>query len=231
MFSDQCHLCFEELHITHIFILGAGLGVSPAVSNPQLNAQDKIKTEGDALDRVSQCSNDSRRQSEIPPFIQSSASDPPDTWSALAGQMWDNFMTGYTGGAGSEPNSKSNSLSHQGAPNKSLFELLEDFYSNLPKRPPGAIAMEIIMTSCSRCLYCNSVLYDEEIMSGWTAEDSNLNTKCAFCDRMVVPFLTIQVVDFRTRSLSSMENLMTPAQSLECLRYILIWIFVLTPNN
>ena len=178
--------------------------------------------EGDALDRVSQCSNDSRRQSEIPPFIQPSTSDPPDTWSALAGQMWDNFMTGYTGGAGSEPNSKSNSLSHQGAPNKSLFELLEDFYSNLPKRPPGAIAMEIIMTSCSRCLYCNSVLYDEEIMSGWTAEDSNLNTKCAFCDRMVVPFLTIQVVDFRTRSLSSMETLMTPAQSLECLRYILI---------
>ena len=187
--------------------------------------------EGDALDRVSQCSNDSRRQSEIPPFIQTSISDPPDTWSALAGQMWDNFMTGYTGGAGSEPNSKSNSLSHQGAPNKSLFELLEDFYSNLPKRPPGAIAMEIIMTSCSRCLYCNSVLYDEEIMSGWTAEDSNLNTKCAFCDRMVVPFLTIQVVDFRTRSLSSMETLMTPAESLEGLRYILTWIFVQTSEQ
>ena len=102
---------------------------------------------------------------------------------------------------------------------KSIFELLEDFYSNLPKRPPGPIAMEIIMTSCSRCLSCNAILYDEEIMSGWTAEDSNLNTKCAFCNRMVVPFLTIRVVDFRTRSLSVMANLMTPAASLETLRY------------
>jgi hypothetical protein len=54
-------------------------------------------------------------------------------------------------------------------------------------------------------------------MSGWTAEDSNLNTKCAFCNRMVVPFLTIRVVDFRTRSLSIMANLMTPAASLETL--------------
>lgn len=175
------------------------------------------------MDRVSQCSTDSRRQSEIPHFSQSTTIDPPDTWSALTGQWWDQFWSGYTGGGGSDPNSKSNSLSNQ-QPNvsstKSIFELLEDFYSKLPKRPPGVIAMEVIMTSCSRCLYCNSILYDEEIMSGWTAEDSNLNTKCAFCDRMVVPFLTIRVVDFRTRSVSVMANLMTPAASLETLRYV-----------
>ena len=200
--------------------------MSPAVSNPHLNATDRLKVDlVDGSDRVSQCSNDSRRQSEIPHFSQSAGTDSADTWSALAGQMWDTFMTGYTGGGGgSDPNSKSNSLSNQqqSLPTRSIFELLEDFYSKLPKRPPGPVAMEIIMTSCSRCLYCNSVLYDEEIMSGWTAEDSNLNTKCAFCDRMVVPFLTIQVVDFRTRSLVAMKNFMTPAQSIETLRYLII---------
>ena len=199
---------------------GIGLGVSPAGSNQYLNATDRLKVDSvDCPDRVSQCSNDSRRQSEVPHYAQSS--DPTDTWSALAGQMWDNFMTGYTGtGGGSEPNSKTNSLSNQQGhvPTRSVFEILEDFYSKLPKRPAGPVAMEIIMTSCSRCLYCSSILYDEEIMSGWTAEDSNLNTKCTFCGRMVVPFLTIQVVDFRTRSLLAMRELMTPAQSLETLR-------------
>ena len=130
-----------------------GLGVSPAVSNQYLNAtSERLKVDGDCVDRVSQCSNDSRRQSEAPVFPQSGASDPPDTWSALAGQMWDNLMTGYTGGGGSsDPNSKSNSLSNQQQqlPTRSIFELLEDFYSKLPKRPPGPVAMEIIMTSCT----------------------------------------------------------------------------------
>ena len=198
-----------------------GIGVSPAGSNQYLNATDRLKADSvDCPDRVSQCSNDSRRQSEVPFFPQSS--DPAETWGALAGQMWDNFMTGgtfYTGG-GSEPNSKTNSLPNQqgNVPTRSVFEILEDFYSKLPKRPAGPVAMEIIMTSCSRCRYCSSILYDEEIMSGWTADDSNLNTKCTFCDRMVVPLLTIQVVDFRTRSLVAMKELMTPAQSLETLR-------------
>jgi hypothetical protein len=66
--------------------------------------------------------------------------------------------------------------------------------------------MQLQMTSCSRCLYCQGILYDEEIMSGWTAEDSNLNTKCPFCERMVVPFLTIRVVDFRTRPCIEKES-------------------------
>ncbi len=42
-------------------------------------------------------------------------------------------------------------------------------------------------------------MYDEEIISGWTAEDSNLNTKCSFCSRMMVPFLTIYVHDRRNK--------------------------------
>ena len=43
-------------------------------------------------------------------------------------------------------------------------------------------------------------------MSGWTAEDSNLNTKCLSCERMVVPFLTIRVIDFRTKPMNNDED-------------------------
>jgi hypothetical protein len=39
------------------------------------------------------------------------------------------------------------------------------------------IALQVIMTTCSKCHNCASVLYDEEIMAGWVPEDSNLNTK------------------------------------------------------
>lgn len=39
------------------------------------------------------------------------------------------------------------------------------------------VALQIVMTTCSKCHNCNSILYDEEIMAGWTPEDSNLNTK------------------------------------------------------
>lgn len=39
------------------------------------------------------------------------------------------------------------------------------------------VAVEIIMTTCSRCFTCLSLLYDEEIMEGWSADESNLNTQ------------------------------------------------------
>ena len=39
------------------------------------------------------------------------------------------------------------------------------------------VAMEVEMSSCSRCTRCHRLIYDEEIMAGWTAEDSNLNTR------------------------------------------------------
>ncbi|KFM69758.1 DENN domain-containing protein 4C, partial [Stegodyphus mimosarum] len=38
-------------------------------------------------------------------------------------------------------------------------------------------AIEISMTTCSRCFTCCSLLYDEEIMEGWSADESNLNTQ------------------------------------------------------
>jgi hypothetical protein len=41
----------------------------------------------------------------------------------------------------------------------------------------GPIGLAIRMYTCSTCHGCKAVLYDEEIMSGWSPEDSNLNTK------------------------------------------------------
>ncbi len=41
-------------------------------------------------------------------------------------------------------------------------------------------------------------MYDEEIIAGWSADDSNLNTKCAFCTKMMVPHLTVKIVDLRS---------------------------------
>ena len=41
---------------------------------------------------------------------------------------------------------------------------------------------------------CGGVLFDEEIMAGWSPEDSNLNTVCAWCQQRTVPTISIQVL-------------------------------------
>jgi len=119
-----------------------------------------------------------------------------ETWSAFTGQLWDQLW----GSAAIDPNSKSNSLSNKANPAKRMFEAFEEFHSRLPKSFIHQVALEVLLTSCSKCLNCNSVLYDEEILAGWSAEDSNLNTRCRFCGKFVVPFLTIWVRDFRASS-------------------------------
>uniref|UniRef100_A0A8C8RFS2 DENN domain containing 4B n=1 Tax=Pelusios castaneus TaxID=367368 RepID=A0A8C8RFS2_9SAUR len=62
-----------------------------------------------------------------------------------------------------------------------------------PKLPP----VEILLSSCSLCQTCGSLVHDEEVMAGWTPDDSNLNTSCPFCARPFVPFLSIQIQDFQ----------------------------------
>ena len=59
------------------------------------------------------------------------------------------------------------------------------------------MAIRVVITSCSRCRMCGAVLFDEEIMAGWTPEDRNFNTKCVFCERLTVPSLTCTVTDYR----------------------------------
>uniref|UniRef100_A0A8C6EE53 DENN domain containing 4C n=1 Tax=Microcebus murinus TaxID=30608 RepID=A0A8C6EE53_MICMU len=58
-------------------------------------------------------------------------------------------------------------------------------------------AMEVLMSSCSQCRACGALVYDEEIMAGWTADDSNLNTTCPFCKSNFLPLLNIEFKDLR----------------------------------
>ncbi|CAM4694413.1 unnamed protein product [Caretta caretta] len=62
-----------------------------------------------------------------------------------------------------------------------------------PELPP----VEIRLSSCSRCQACGSLVHDEEVMAGWTPDDSNLNTSCPFCARPFVPLLSIEIQDFQ----------------------------------
>lgn len=76
----------------------------------------------------------------------------------------------------------------------------------VPPRPPPATAVgadgatatrQVLLSSCSRCQGCGALVYDEEVMAGWTSDDSNLNTTCPFCSRSFVPFLSIEIQDFQ----------------------------------
>ncbi|XP_024918887.1 DENN domain-containing protein 4C isoform X2 [Cynoglossus semilaevis] len=58
-------------------------------------------------------------------------------------------------------------------------------------------ALEVLMSSCSQCRSCEALVYDEEIMAGWTADDSNLNTNCPFCRTAFLPLLHVEFHDLR----------------------------------
>ncbi|XP_065497385.1 C-myc promoter-binding protein isoform X4 [Caloenas nicobarica] len=78
-------------------------------------------------------------------------------------------------------------------------------------------AMEVLISSCSRCRTCDCLVHDEEIMAGWTADDSNLNTTCPFCGNLFLPFLSIEIRDLRRpgryflKSSPSTENMQIPS--------------------
>uniref|UniRef100_A0A8C2B3J7 DENN/MADD domain containing 4A n=1 Tax=Cyprinus carpio TaxID=7962 RepID=A0A8C2B3J7_CYPCA len=55
------------------------------------------------------------------------------------------------------------------------------------------ITLNMRMSSCSRCNTCESLVYDEEIMAGWTADDSNLNSTCPFCGSPFLPLLNVDI--------------------------------------
>nr|XP_023409759.1 DENN domain-containing protein 4B isoform X5 [Loxodonta africana] len=71
-------------------------------------------------------------------------------------------------------------------------ERLSDTAGSL--QPPS---LEILLSSCSLCRACDSLVYDEEIMAGWAPDDSNLNTTCPFCACSFVPLLSVQTLDSR----------------------------------
>ncbi|XP_056401533.1 DENN domain-containing protein 4B isoform X2 [Hyla sarda] len=68
-------------------------------------------------------------------------------------------------------------------------------------RGEDAPAVEVLLSSCSQCPACHSLIYDEDIMAGWTSDDSNLKTVCTFCGQNFVPFLNIKITDLQRQPL------------------------------
>ncbi|CAM9121703.1 unnamed protein product, partial [Bubo scandiacus] len=75
------------------------------------------------------------------------------------------------------------------------------------QEPP---AVEVLLSSCSRCQGCGALVYDEEVMAGWTSDDSNLNTTCPFCARSFVPFLSIEIQDFQLPPSAAKDGSLPP---------------------
>lgn len=122
--------------------------------------------------------------------------DQPDSWSNFTGQIWDQLWS-YSYEKYMAQQQPSSNLNQGPQSLKSFYDLFEELYERMPSDIAAPTAMILAMTSCSQCKTCGSILYDEEIIAGWTAEDSNLNTRCPFCMKMMVPFLTIEVTDHR----------------------------------
>uniref|UniRef100_A0A3B5MTA2 DENN/MADD domain containing 4A n=1 Tax=Xiphophorus couchianus TaxID=32473 RepID=A0A3B5MTA2_9TELE len=69
---------------------------------------------------------------------------------------------------------------------KGVAEKASRLYSRLSSQTS---LTQVMMSSCSLCKTCDCLVYDEEIMAGWTADDSNLNSTCPFCGTAFLPFL------------------------------------------
>ncbi|XP_016411455.1 C-myc promoter-binding protein-like [Sinocyclocheilus rhinocerous] len=67
-------------------------------------------------------------------------------------------------------------------------------------------AVKVRMSSCSRCNTCESLVYDEEIMAGWTADDSNLNSTCPFCGSPFLPLLNVDIRDLGDQERSPSQD-------------------------
>ncbi|KAG7999459.1 C-myc promoter-binding protein, partial [Nibea albiflora] len=72
-------------------------------------------------------------------------------------------------------------------------------------QPTPNYTIEVLMSSCSLCKTCDCLVYDEEIMAGWTANDSNLNSTCPFCGTAFLPFLNVEIKDLRPQGRSAKE--------------------------
>ncbi|XP_074094810.1 DENN domain-containing protein Crag isoform X2 [Cotesia typhae] len=93
----------------------------------------------------------------------------------------------------------------------SLCELAECMYPKGSREFEDRLAVELVISSASRCHHCLAILYDEEIMAGWQPEDSNLNTVCQFCDKATVPLLTVTILDYRYNESEKINDPLTGA--------------------
>ena len=55
-------------------------------------------------------------------------------------------------------------------------KMLDDVIFGLPLGLQPDTALEAVIGTCHQCVKCGRYLYDEDILAGWTADDSNLNT-------------------------------------------------------
>ncbi|XP_047996202.1 DENN domain-containing protein Crag isoform X3 [Leguminivora glycinivorella] len=75
-----------------------------------------------------------------------------------------------------------------------LSHLPDNLYPQQADNPNSSPTVTAHMSSCSQCHQCYALLYDEDIMAGWAADDSNLNTRCTACGRHTVPLLSVQIM-------------------------------------
>uniref|UniRef100_A0A669EPI1 DENN/MADD domain containing 4A n=1 Tax=Oreochromis niloticus TaxID=8128 RepID=A0A669EPI1_ORENI len=94
---------------------------------------------------------------------------------------------------------------------KGVAEKASRLYSRLSSQTS---LTQVLMSSCSLCKTCDCLVYDEEIMAGWTANDSNLNSTCPFCGTAFLPFLNVEIKDLRPHN-GAAESSAAPAQKRE----------------
>ena len=117
----------------------------------------------------------SRRESSVLP----DASDEFLLPSALTHNSWMTLLSGST----------------HDVTSSATGQMFESFHAGAGWEAQGPYCLGVSITSCSKCHNCHTVLYDEEIMAGWSADHSNLNTRCRYCERLTVPELTITLYD------------------------------------
>lgn len=88
-----------------------------------------------------------------------------------------------------------------------FFDVIEKNYKeSLIPYHLTPIVLKIHITSCNRCQSCSSILFDEEIMEVWSADDSNLNAQCCICSTKFVPSLTISIRVLDRESLDKQQS-------------------------
>ena len=69
-----------------------------------------------------------------------------------------------------------NANSEDSDPYEYTTKMLDDVIFGLPAGLQPDTALEAVLCTCHQCVKCGRYLYAEEILAGWTADDSNLNT-------------------------------------------------------
>ncbi|MFH4977087.1 hypothetical protein AB6A40_003796 [Gnathostoma spinigerum] len=71
--------------------------------------------------------------------------------------------------------------------------------------------IDITLGSPSVCPSCKMIIYDEDLMAGWTPDESNLNTTCPYCQYLFVPSLTVKI---RSRKFPTATSWYFPSRTI-----------------